>query len=243
MAPHLDGLGQHLDVYVYLSSSPAEMARAVNRETFALGCTPVVNLYRKRAEPIQLDHTVYEYRVVPDARRPRAAEVYAIEQVAISDAHGSEDCPPLFGLSHGAANWERGRYWKATRRPGSSDNPGTEVYLSFVDRDLDPAVAEREVAHVEIRCLNRDLPVRLPFGGGEPRNASGRGWRRGRIADLPDRADRDPAPTAAAWRGLAPDLAPESEPPVDHATRPRGPLRCARSCACTISVIRRRPAR
>ena len=168
LASHLDGLGQHLDVYVYLSSSLAEMARAVNRETFALGCTPVVNLYRKRAEPIQLDHTVYEYRVVPDARRPRAAEVYAIEGVAISDAQGSEDCPPLFGLSHGAANWERGRYWKATRRPGSSDNPGTEVYLSFVDRDLDPAVAEREVAHVEIRCLNRDLPVRLPFGGGEP---------------------------------------------------------------------------
>jgi type VI secretion system protein ImpG len=200
---HLEEVGQHLDIYVYFSSSPAEIAQAVSRGNFALGCTPVVNLYRKRAEPIQLDHTVYEYRVVPDARRPRAAEVYAVERVAISDAEGSEDCPPLFGLSHGAANWERGRYWKATRRPASSDNPGTEVYLSFVDRDLDPAVATRQVAHVDIRCLNRDLPARLPFGGGEPKmrlTEGGGGVDKVVCLSAPTATLRPPLRHGAVWR-------------------------------------------
>ena len=89
LAAHLDGVGKHLDVFISLSSSLAELSQAVGRDNFALGCTPVVNLYRKRAEPIQLDHTVFEYHVMPDARRPRAAEVYAVERVAISDSEGS----------------------------------------------------------------------------------------------------------------------------------------------------------
>ena len=158
--------GQRADIYFYFSAQLADLEAVVGRDTFALGCTPIVNLSTKRAEPIQLDHTVYEHRIVPDARRPKAFEVHSVDRVTLSTADGRQPCQPLFGLGHGDGGPEL--YWQATRRPGGADNPGSEVHLTFVDLQLDPAVAGKQVAHVKTTCLNRDLPARLPFGGGQP---------------------------------------------------------------------------
>ena len=62
--------GASLHIFVFLTGAPKALQRAVSAETFALGCTPVVNLFRQRAEPIRLTGEVSQYRVEPDARRP-----------------------------------------------------------------------------------------------------------------------------------------------------------------------------
>ena len=77
----LDGAGRKVEFYFYLRRNLAELERKITHITFALGCTPMVNLYQKRADPIQLDQTQTEYRVVPDQRHPRAAEVYSVDRV------------------------------------------------------------------------------------------------------------------------------------------------------------------
>ena len=41
----------------------------VTAKTFRLSCAPIVNLFAQTAEPILLDHTAYEYQVVPDVSR------------------------------------------------------------------------------------------------------------------------------------------------------------------------------
>ena len=41
------------------------------------------------------------------------------------------------------------------------------MFLSFVDLG-GPAQADDEVASLETTCFNRDLPEKLPFGGGRP---------------------------------------------------------------------------
>ena len=64
--------GNQLEVFLYLDRSHVDLEQNVTADTFQLGCTPIVNLYRQRAEPIALTHTETEYRVVPDARRPAA---------------------------------------------------------------------------------------------------------------------------------------------------------------------------
>ena len=60
-------------------------------------------------------------------------------------------------------------YWHASRRIAESGDGGTEVFLSFVDGDFDPAAPVDYTVSVETVCLNRDRPSRLPFGGGNPR--------------------------------------------------------------------------
>ncbi|HXH04693.1 MAG TPA: type VI secretion system baseplate subunit TssF [Candidatus Competibacteraceae bacterium] len=159
--------GERAELYLYLARALPELERAVDAQTFALGCTPVVNLSRRRAEPIHLDHARSEYRVVPDARRPQAFEVYAVERVTAHDGDGRpREVLPLFGLQHG----QQGRaFWLASRRPAGARNPGTEVFLSLVDLDFEPLRDGEGYLSVETTCLNRDLPGRLPFGGGQPR--------------------------------------------------------------------------
>jgi type VI secretion system protein ImpG len=163
--------GTRLEVFLYLDRAAPDLEQHVSKDTFRLGCTPVVNLYRQRAEPIRLTHTAYQYRVVPDARRPLAHEVYTVDRVTATSPDGEQvEYQPFFSVKHAAE--EPGRaFWSVSRQPaeaGGGDR-GTEVYLSLVDLDLKPSQAGGWTLDVETTCLNRDLPRQLPFGGGQPR--------------------------------------------------------------------------
>ena len=46
---------------------------------------------------------------------------------------------------------------------------GSEIFLALVDLDFNPVVPADWVLEIQATCLNRDLPARLPFGGGQPR--------------------------------------------------------------------------
>ncbi|MBL8793335.1 MAG: type VI secretion system baseplate subunit TssF [Planctomycetia bacterium] len=167
--------GNRLEVFIYLSQSSTELEQNVSAETFRLGCTPIVNLYRQQAEPIPLTHTEHEYRVVPDRRRPLAHEVYAVERVsAVGPDNQQLEFLPFFSVKHGLEREAWPTYWHAARRAaersgGAGTDHGTEVYLSLVDLDFQPSGKPNWVLDVATTCLNRDLPHQLPFGGGQPR--------------------------------------------------------------------------
>lgn len=169
----LSGVGNQLEVYFYLNRAAPDLENNLSADTFRLGCTPIVNLYRQRAEPIQLTQQEWEYRVVPDARRPLAHEVYSIDQVTATSPDGEAiEYVPFFSTKHGRDGAATARYWHATRRPaippeGQIDE-GTEVYLSLTDLGLRVSAPADWVLDVETTCVNRDLPHRLPFGGDQP---------------------------------------------------------------------------
>lgn len=168
------GKQDELGLYIYVNRHLPDLERQVNRDNFRLGCTPVVNLFRQRAEPISWGHTQTEYRIIPDARRPSAHEIYAIDRVVgTSPSDEQLEFVPFYSTEHALGKEEPRAFWHATRRTagyvaGEIDE-GTEMYLSLVDLDLQPAQVNNWTIHVDTICLNRDLPSRLPFGGGEPR--------------------------------------------------------------------------
>jgi type VI secretion system protein ImpG len=159
-----------LEIFLYLNRASGELEQNLSADTFRLGCTPIVNLYKHRAEPIALSHTESEYRIVPDARRPLAHEVYSVDRVTALAPDGTAvEHQPLFSVKHAAEGRERARFWQGTRRASSNQlDRGTEVYLSLVDLEFRPSVPTGWTLDVETTCLNRDLPHRLPFGGGQP---------------------------------------------------------------------------
>jgi type VI secretion system protein ImpG len=149
------------------------LQRELDRDALRMQCTPAVNLYFKRAEPIRMSDNVVEYRVIPNARGPAAAEVYSIDRVTAVSASGQErEFIPFFQPNHPAGS-EPQRYWYAKRVPSlgkvSDDDRGSEVYLSVVDLHHQSGATEGWVLDVETTCLNRDRVARLPFGGGQPR--------------------------------------------------------------------------
>jgi len=161
-------VGKELDIFFFLSDTQKELERATSAEVFQLGCTPMVNLFEQRAEPIKLGGTAYEYRVVADARRPEALEVHSISRVSATAPNGEEhEFQPFHGLRHHSADGPR--YYQAMRRAAANPRDrGSEVFLALVDRDMSATAPADWVLGVETLCCNRDLPARLPFGGGHP---------------------------------------------------------------------------
>ncbi len=163
--------GNRLEIFVYLDrAAPPELERMTGASSLALGCTPLVNLFTQRCEPIGLSNTETEYRIVPDARRPRAAEVWGVERVRETLADGSQrPWYPFHRLTESATDAAApGGYYHLARRQAATGVAGTEVFLAAHDLGFDPDKAVDAVLSVDALCLNRDLPTDLPFGGGRP---------------------------------------------------------------------------
>lgn len=200
-------IGQTADLLVYIDKQDDDLARNVGAEMFRLGCTPIVNLFKKRADPFRLTHQQSKCRVVPDERRKNAMEIYRVDRVSAVDPDGrAEVIQPFYSVNHAIDRPDQRAYWYASRRPADPVegvvDAGTEIDLTFVDLAFDPAAPADRTIQVETICLNRDLPVRLEFGGGHPRMQLSKG---GPIAPIqcltvPTPTRRPSLKAAAMWR-------------------------------------------
>ena len=142
----------------------------VNKDTFQLNAAPAVNLFKKIAEPMRVEHRKTEYQVVPDLRRANATEVYTVDQVRPASGSGDEarEYRPFYSIRHHLSHEEKKEdqvFWHIQRRPsGRQGDKGTEVYLSFSDLNMKPRDPGADILTIHQTCTNRDLPSRLPFG-------------------------------------------------------------------------------
>ncbi len=161
-----------VEIYFYLDKRWQDLEPQFHADAIQLGCTPIVNLFSKRAEPIRLTHFDASYTVVPDARRPLAHEVYSIESVTgLSSSGEALEYQPFYSFRH-ASQRDNRRFWHASRREYQSENElarGMEVDISFVDFDFDPLAPGNWTMDIDTLCTNRNLPSRMPFGAGQPR--------------------------------------------------------------------------
>jgi type VI secretion system protein ImpG len=163
------GFGDQVDILIYLKDVTPPRAK-IDAGTFQLGCTPIINLFKKIAEPIQLTQQQNEYQVIADIHRQTATEVYSIDAVTTVDPYlqQSREYQPFYSYRHAYERDQQGSFWYATRRPSQRmEDEGTEVYLSLVDLSFSPNVPPVETITCHVTCTNRDLPARLPFGGRE----------------------------------------------------------------------------
>lgn len=163
----LSRLGNTLEISVLLREHVASLEAAVSSETVRLGCTPIINLFRRTADAVQLGYRTTEYRVVPDARSEESMEIYSIDSISLDDQDGNvREFQPFYSVAHASSANETG-YWHAVRRPGpvesdtgSLRNP-TEMYVSLVDSRFSPLRPGQGLLYSNLTCLNRDLPEEL----------------------------------------------------------------------------------
>ena len=158
--------GDVVDVLIVVSR-PLPNRLTLRKDTFVLGCTPIVNLFTRTAEPIRLNHRRTSYRVVADAMRERTTEIHSVLEVSgLKDEDGMHHrYVPLFSYQHAAAEAEPRGFWLAAREPTQrEDVPGTDVYISLHHLDLDPAEPADETLLVRTLCTNRALAEQVPAG-------------------------------------------------------------------------------
>jgi type VI secretion system protein ImpG len=144
---------------------------AVNANMFQLGCTPVINLFERTAEPIRLSHTKTEYQVIPDIYAPLGLEVYSVDRVisVAPNSVESKEYRPFYSFKHniqGAASDDYDAFWFSSRRASEQKgDAGFDVFLSLVDQGLKPNWPASESVTATVTCSNRDLPSRLNITG------------------------------------------------------------------------------
>jgi type VI secretion system protein ImpG len=155
-----------LDILILLNRVPREKL-VIDRDTFMLGCTPIINLFKKTTEPIRLDQTQSEYRLVADIRRERTHEIHSIVSVSASSnpMEPTQRLDPFFSFQHRADGRAHRSFWHVRRGPSSrEDVPGTEMHISFVDLDFEPSRPPLQTVYAHSLCTNRDLAVQLRAG-------------------------------------------------------------------------------
>ncbi len=165
------GLKKDIEMIFLLSKFEGEDRRqrleaGLSGRTFRTGCTPVVNLFPQTAEPIQVDQQKFEYRIVPDLRRPNATEVFSVDEVSGLKAQQQTITPykPFYSFRH-AHQSSQETFWIANRRLSTRANDSAyEIDLALVDIGMKPTAPLDDVVTVRMTCSNRDLPARLPFG-------------------------------------------------------------------------------
>jgi type VI secretion system protein ImpG len=190
---------------VLLLDEPPRLDQKVEVQNFRLACTPAVNLFQQKAEPIRLDHAHTEYKVVADVRRQRTTEIYAIDAVTSLSPSTGQATPfqPFYSFKHSFEREQQRTFWHATRRTSErKDDSGTEVFLTLVDLDFRPTRPPTDVVVVAVTCCNRDLPGRLPFGDPEGDFTLDDAAPIRRINSLvkPTRTVRPPLRHGAQWR-------------------------------------------
>lgn len=203
-----EDFGTELHIFIFLANSDVELEHNINEDTFALGCTPVVNLFRQKAEPIRLDHTSEEYLIIPDSRYADSLEVYSIDQVKTTSAEGEEKVyQPFYGIRHELMGDDTGAFWHASRRSsaygGNHRDSGTDVFIHLVDLHFNPDLADNRTLEMELTCNNRDLPAQLPFGKDQPAMHfidAGPPIEKVRCLTQPSATIRPPLRNHARWR-------------------------------------------
>ncbi|WP_087020935.1 type VI secretion system baseplate subunit TssF [Thaumasiovibrio subtropicus] len=185
------GPGKSVEIFFYLSDSVPLLAKQVTADNVLLGCGPVINLFETTLEPVRLAATEYEYELRPANRKAESQEVISIDDVKLSSSKLDHDLDvqPYYSGEHPNYANANEYYWSIRREDaawaGGFDEPGRHIFLSLINQDHSPEIAERfdhANLHIKAQVSNRNIPNRLPYGGGQPevsvtKNADAKGSR------------------------------------------------------------------
>ncbi|XZE52070.1 type VI secretion system baseplate subunit TssF [Planctomycetaceae bacterium SH139] len=176
--------GNELEILIGFTEHDALLAARLSAEHLALHCVPAVNLFRRRADRVQISPDKFEHQLLVDRSRPLDFEIWSVEQLY---GHGETprdefDFLPLYAPPNarqattvGAARRFQ-NYYTCSRRPRQpsanqrqyghrSDYLGSELYVALTDSQR--GVSQQRVRQLSstVYCTNRDLALLTPEQG------------------------------------------------------------------------------
>ncbi len=162
-----EGATRYVDIFIPLADGSRVDKFRINKDNFVLGATPIINLFSKISEPINLNYQSISYRLVGDQRNEDSTEIHSVLKVVGAVPGGKEPdiYAPYFSYDYETEESENNLYWYGTRSPSEiSDVVGSDVFLSFVDYKFTPQKPSNQVVYAYTLCTNRDLATFIPAG-------------------------------------------------------------------------------
>jgi type VI secretion system protein ImpG len=192
----------------------------VSAADFELFVTPIINLFERECNVIELDGRRTRQAVYADRTRPRDFEIFRMLRVEDADREGPEAAiPELFGLGQ-----NRGSGWvysteRRPRRATEDERRQGVTRASYMGDDLFIAISRPPgrapsfpLKRIDIvaLCTNRDLPIlddtpTLTLDGGDPIESvrligAIRAPQRSMAPALPSSAEGESRADEIAWR-------------------------------------------
>jgi type VI secretion system protein ImpG len=138
----------------------------VSNENIRLYCTPVVNLSQTESEPILINHERTEYRIRPAGHNPQHFEIYSVDSAAgwVQGTSEKREYAPFHSFRSGRASAGRGDVFYEAKLRNAVANEGTDVYVSFVNREQMTSIPATETVAFDLTCTNRMLAEKLRIG-------------------------------------------------------------------------------
>ena len=154
----------------------------LRRRDLGLFVTPLVNLFERECNIVELDPSTFAHVVHVDRTRPRDFEIYRLVRVEDAESDGPEaQLLPVHSLERAVGNLNAYAVERRPRRPGEDERRRGQTRTSYAGDDLFISVARRHAEagprprRLDLRalCTNRDLPIlddfpRLTPEGGDP---------------------------------------------------------------------------
>jgi type VI secretion system protein ImpG len=170
--------GDRLEIIIAFRAAEPKLDNRIDPNTFALFCTPAINLFPKRLDPILISDRFSEFHIVPERTRPIDFEVYQIQNVVgiLSKVNEEQRFEPFY-LARDSEG-RSGAYYTVHRMPrvltakekkfgAVSSYAGSEVFISLVDAKEAPFKRQLSQLNISALCTNRHLPIQLPISVGD----------------------------------------------------------------------------
>ncbi len=169
--------GREVEIVIILTRPAGSLSTLVDEKQFALHCVPIINLFERRTDRLEVDFKQPELHLVPDRSAPTDFEVFNVSSLVGHKASSTATVQfrPLYQTlnqdegNHGAYFSLRRELRKdsdSIRKYGTrTDYTGSEVFVSLVNQKEAPYDGDIRYLSVTALLTNRDLPRLVPRNG------------------------------------------------------------------------------
>lgn len=166
-----------IEITILLDKLNEKLIPHLGVENFLLFCTPVINLYPKRIDRIEITPRMNQFHVIADRKNPLNYEIHSIQKVSGLRPDSSEELKfnPLYQTQYND-DGNFGRYFSINREMSNLTNNSrkyktrsqyhsTETFISLVDQKEAPLDDTIRFLFVDALVTNRDMPRLLADAG------------------------------------------------------------------------------
>ncbi|QNP49099.1 type VI secretion system baseplate subunit TssF [Diaphorobacter aerolatus] len=174
-----DVKSKRVEIVLHFDRAATELEKVVSESHFHLFCTPVINLFPKKGDRIDVSLMHFEHHLLGDRTRPLDYEIYSVSEIqgytenntdvqtflpiyeTLGAQEGSQQSLAYFSLRR-----EPRKLSEVARRNGPRTGYiGSEVYAQLVDRQDAPYPHTLSRIAPEMLCTNRDLSLLITSAG------------------------------------------------------------------------------
>ena len=169
-----------IEIVILLNRTDIVLEQSLDASNFALNCTPVINLFKRNADRINLSGEQFEHHVLVDRTRPMDYEVFQIEKATGYGSGANAEVPfnafysakDIDGLEQAKAFYQIRREPRVISQRQRLRGPrssyiGSEAFISIVDAAEAPYPHDLRQLGLTVWCTNRDLPLSMAVGVGK----------------------------------------------------------------------------